>query len=93
MTVTVLLSLLDWFLSSDASICGTIDFPLLRDSDHVVASVSIDFPSNLKWDAPFHHIAYDYSPVDWDSLCDHLRDVPSKDIFKLSASAAASEFC
>ena len=26
-------------------------------------------------------------------LCDHLRDVPLEDIFKLSASAAASEFC
>ena len=26
-------------------------------------------------------------------LCDHLRDVPWEDIFKLSASAADSEFC
>ena len=30
---------------------------------------------------------------DWDDLCDHLRDVPWEDIFKLSASAAAIEFC
>ena len=28
----------------------------------------------------------------WDDLCDHLRDLPWEDIFKLSASAAASEF-
>ena len=28
-----------------------------------------------------------------DGLCDHLRDVPWEDIFKLGASAAASEFC
>ena len=28
-----------------------------------------------------------------DGLHDHLRDVPWKDIFKLSPSAAASEFC
>ena len=28
-----------------------------------------------------------------DGLCDHLRDVPWEDIFKLSASTAASEFC
>ena len=35
----------------------------------------------------------DYSRVDWDDLCDHLRNVPWEDIFKLSASAAASEFC
>ena len=41
----------------------------------------------------FHRIAYDYSCADWDGLCDHLRDVPWEDIFKLSASAAASEFC
>ena len=68
-------------------------FPPLRNSDHVVVSVSIDFPSNSQWDALFHHIAYDYSCADWDSLCDHLRDVPWEDIFKLSASAAASEFC
>ena len=31
--------------------------------------------------------------ADWDGLRDHLRDVPWEDIFKLSASAAASEFC
>ena len=42
---------------------------------------------------PRHHIAYDYSHADWDGLHDHLRDVPWEDIFKLGASAAASEFC
>ena len=42
---------------------------------------------------PFHYIAYDYSRTDWDSLCDHSRDVPLEDIFKMSASAATSEFC
>ena len=36
---------LNLFLSSDASICSTIDFPPLGNFDHVV-SVSIDFPSN-----------------------------------------------
>ena len=35
----------------------------------------------------------DYSCADWDGLRDHLRDVPWEDIFKLSAFAAASEFC
>ena len=68
-------------------------FPPLQNSDHVVVSVSIDFPSNSQRDAPFHRIAYDYSCADWDGLCDHLRDVPWEDIFKLGASAAASEFC
>ena len=56
-------------------------------------SVSIDFPSNSQWDAPFHCIAYNSSHADWDGFHDHLRDVPWKDIFKLSASAAASGFC
>ena len=68
-------------------------FPPLGSSDHVVISVSIDFPSNSQWDALFHRIAYDYSRADWDGLRDHLRDVPWEDIFKLGASAAASEFC
>ena len=48
---------------------------------------------NSKQDALFHHIAYDYSCADLDGLYDHLSDVPWEDIFKLSASAAASEFC
>ena len=42
---------------------------------------------------PFHCVAYDYSRADWDGPCDHLRDVQWEDIFKLSASAAAREFC
>ena len=68
-------------------------FPPLGSSDHVVVSVSIDFPTNSQQDAPFHRISYDYSRADWDGLRDHLRDVPWEDIFKFGASAAASEFC
>ena len=68
-------------------------FPPLGNSDHVVVSVSIDFPTNSQQDAPFHRIGVDYSRANWDGICYHLRDVPWKDIFKLSASAAASEFC
>ena len=92
---TLILSpaLLDIFISSDASICSTMAFPPLENSDHVVVSVSIDFPTNSQQDAPFHRIAYDYSRADWDGLRDHLRDAPWEDIFKLGASAAASEFC
>ena len=86
-------ALLDLFLSSDTSICSTMAFPPLGNFDHVVVLVSIDFLSNSKQDALFHRIAYDYSGADWDSLHDHLSDVPWENIFKLSASAAASEFC
>ena len=55
---------LDLFISSDASICFTMAFPPLVNSDHVVVSVSINFPSNSKRDAPFHCTAYDYSRTD-----------------------------
>ena len=85
-------ALLDLFISSDDSICSTMAFPPLGNSDHVVVSVSIDFPINSKQDTLFHCVAYDYSCADWD-WGDHLRDVPWEDIFKLGASAAASEFC
>ena len=68
--------LLDLFLYFDASICSTMAFPPLGNSDHVVVSVSIDFPSNSQQDAPVHHITYNYSHADWDSLRDYLRDVP-----------------
>ena len=85
-------ALLDLFLSSDTSICSTMAFPPLGNSDNVVVSVSIDFPSPSQ-DAPFHCIAYDYSHSDWDGLHDHLKDILWKDIFKLGASAAATEFC
>ena len=86
-------ALLDLFISSDASICSTMTFPLSKNSDHVAVSVSIDFPSYSQQDAPFHCIAYDYSRADWNVLRDHLRDVPLEDTFKLSASAAVSKFC
>ena len=76
-------TLLDLFLSSDASICSTMAFSPLGNSDHVVVSFSIDFPSNSQWDAPFHSIAYDYSRADWDGLRDHLREVPWEYIFSM----------
>ena len=66
--------LLDLFISSGTSIRSATTFPPLGNSDHLVVSVSIDFPTNSQRDAPFHRIAYDYSCADWDGLCDHLRD-------------------
>ena len=87
-------ALSDLFILSDTGFCSTMAFLPLGNSDHVVVSVSIDFPINSKQGAPFHRVAYDYSRTDWDGLCDHLRDIPWDDIFNLSASAAAaSEFC
>ena len=72
-------ALLDFFLSSDASIFSTLTSPPLKNSDHVdhvVVSVTIDFLSNSKRDALFYCIAYDYSCADWDSLWNHSRDFP-----------------
>ena len=56
-------------------------FPPFGNSDHVV-SVSTDFLLYSQWDT-LYHIAYDCSCADWDSFCDHLRDVPWEDIFNL----------
>ena len=80
------------FIYSNASICSILAFSPLGNSDHVFVSIFIDFPINSKQDALFHRITYDCSRADWDTLCDHLRDVPWGVIFKLSASAEASEF-
>ena len=52
-----------------------------ENSDHVVVSVSIDFPSNSKQDALLHRMAYDYSRADWDGLPDHLIHVLWEGIF------------
>ena len=57
-------ALLYLFISSDASICSTMAFPPLGNSDHFVVSVSIDVLSSSKRDDPFHRIAYDYSRAD-----------------------------
>ena len=48
--------------------------------------------SKSKGDAPFHYTACDYSCTEWDSVCNHLRDVPWEDIFKLGGCAATTEF-
>ena len=58
-------------------------FPRLGNSDHVVVSVSFNFSSKSKRDAPFHRIAHNYSFADWDGRRDHLRDIP----WKISSSS------
>ena len=56
-------ALLNFFLSSD-TICFAMDSLPLEKSDHIVLSISIDFPTNSKRDAPLHSAAYDHSRVD-----------------------------
>ena len=70
-------------LSSVASICCTVALPALENSDHIIVSVSIDFPLNWKRDTLFMAIIV---RLRW---C--LRS--SKDIFKFSAFAVAAQFC
>ena len=74
-------ALLDLFLSSDASICFTMAFPPLENSDHIFVLVSVDFPTSSKKDILFHRIAYHFSCADWDSFRNNLRDVSWEDIF------------
>ena len=64
-------AILDLFISSGTSICSTKVFPPSENSDHVVVSVYIDFPSYSQWNALFHRIAYDYSRTYWGGLHDH----------------------
>ena len=51
------LALLDLSVVAEASICSKMAFPPFGKSDHVVVSVSIDFPSDSQLDPPFHRIA------------------------------------
>ena len=90
--MTLSLALLEFFLSSDARIYSAITLLPFRNSSHMVVSVAIDSLSNSKWEVLLHRMAYGYSCPDWGSLHDHLRDVPWKDIFKLSASTAACKY-
>ena len=48
----------------------------LANSDHVAASVSIDFPINSKQYALFHHMACEYSRTEWNGAeCDVTRGI------------------
>ena len=46
--------ILDFFLSSDTSIHSNMAFLPLEISDHIIVSISIDFPSYSQQNAPYH---------------------------------------
>ena len=50
-------ALLSLFISYGTIICSTMAYPPLRNSNHVIVSVSIDFWPNSRRDALFHRIA------------------------------------
>ena len=55
---------MDLSLSSDTSICSALAFHCLGNFNHVVVSVSIDFPSHSKGGDSFHPAAYVYFYAD-----------------------------
>ena len=88
--------LLGLLLSSDTSICSTVTFHQLGNADPVATQFQSLFNRSLnsKWNAPFNYVACGYSCANYNGPCDHLREAPLEDIFKLSTSAAAaSGFC
>ena len=56
-------ALLDLFLYFDTSVCSTVAFLSLENSDYVNVLVSVDFQSNSERDGSFHSKACDYSHV------------------------------
>ena len=83
----MMLSCLDLFLSFDTSICSGVE-----NSDHVIISVFINFPSNGNGGAHFYTTNLNFSHTHWNDLRDYFRNVPLVNIFKLGTSPAASEF-
>ena len=53
----------------------------LGSSDHIIVSVSVDFPYSSKVGAPFHCTAFDYSCDDRNGFLAHIRDGLREDIF------------
>ena len=82
-------ALLDLFLSSDASVCSTMASPPLGNSEHVIVSVFIYFPSTSQRDAP--HSLWIFSC--WLGWSSWSFERSSMGVYLLRASAAASEFC
>lgn len=86
-----LLDLFWIYQSSDPCICCAVVFPPLGNSGQ--SCCNIDFLSNLEGDVHFLLIPFDYYRAYWNGLCNHLRDIPWTNIFKLCACVTASEFC
>ena len=84
------LALSDLFISSSTSICSTMPSLHWETLIMFLSQLSLILPHTHKEMPRF--IAKTILML-IDSLCDHLRDVPWQNIFKLNASAAASELC
>lgn len=79
------------FLSFNHSYSSAVTLPLFGNSNLIVFSVSDNFPFNSKRGLPSNSWTDNLVDFSWtgsDSVCDHLRDVPSDSIFNMSISAA-----
>ena len=85
--------LLDFFLSSNTSICSTMAFPPLGILIMLLSQFLLTFQINLNRTPHFIAWLMTILVLIWHGLHDHLRDVLWKDIFNIGASAAASELC
>ena len=85
-------ALLNLFFSYDSSICSAMAFPPLRNSDHFVVSVCIDFLSNSKGMPRFSALLMAVLVLIGMVFVIMWEMFHGEDIFKLSASTVASKF-
>ena len=103
--LTQMVNFLTWILGCDSHSAALLDLFLLTlvfvlqwlyFHWEILITLLSQFPLTSQisqQDVLSHLIAFEYSRADWDDLCDHLKDVPWEDIFKLSASVGTSESC
>ena len=80
----IYLFLLTWLFLNLEILIILSQFPLCQ---------SVSIVSVSKEVASFRLTVQHYSHADWDSLCDHLKDVSCEDMFKLCTSTMATVFC
>ena len=74
MTLTVLLSWIYLFPLTLGFVIQWLSFHW-KILSMLLSQFPLIFLSDLQFDVPFYHIAYDYSRTDWDGFCDYLTDV------------------
>ena len=84
-------SLLDLFLTSCPDECKpSPPHPPFGTSDHVVISVTVNFPPKQSTEVPFHRTVYRYRKADWDSFRFFLADMPVSRYLQMNASEATA---
>ena len=86
-------ALMDFFLSSDATFCSTSAFLPLEILITLLYQFPLTFLQTQNGMSLFITQLMTISCAYWDGFCNHLREAPLEDIFKLGTSAAGTEFC